>query len=100
MAKNNKTAKPFVYNSTIWKSVGGGFSNAGESRIFKVGKHKVLVTRAERLDYYGNPIHTAVVVCKDGTVGKACKTNGSATLAVSGALENVGVGTKYKKRKR
>lgn len=99
MAKSNKSTKSFVFRSTIFKSVGGALSNPGESRVCKVGKHKVLVTRAERLDPYGNPIHTAAVIRKDGTVGKAAKTNGGATMAVSEALENVGVGTKYAKRR-
>lgn len=41
-----KRKKPFVYRDTIWNSVGGGFSNPGETRIVKIGKHKVLVSRA------------------------------------------------------
>ena len=46
----------FVKRKTIWNSVGGGFSNPGESRVCKIGKHKVLVTRSAKLDRYGNPV--------------------------------------------
>ena len=59
MAKQKK-AKSFVYYDTIWKGVGGGLSNPGESRLCKVGKHKVLLTRSERLNRYGNPVHIPI----------------------------------------
>ena len=32
MAKK-KTSMPYVYYDTIWKGVGGGLSNPGESRL-------------------------------------------------------------------
>lgn len=35
MARKAKR-KPFVYYTTIWKSVGGGLSNPGESKVCKV----------------------------------------------------------------
>ena len=88
------TKKPYVHRQTIWKSVGGGFSNPGESKICKVGRHKVLVSRADRLDRYGNPIHTATLINKDGSLGKSYKSNGSATLTVSKALLLNGIDTK------
>lgn len=95
-----KMKKPFVKSDTIWKSVGGGFSNSGEKKVCKVGKYSVLVERAERLDRYGNPVHTATVINKDGTMGKSARTNGNATLAVSQALKKCGVETKYPRYKR
>ena len=90
-----KVKKPYVNYSTIWNSVGGGFSNPGESKICKVGKYKVLVSRAERLDYYGNPVHSAVLINKDGTLGKSSKSNGAATNAVMRCFEKNGIDTKY-----
>lgn len=87
----------FVYRKTIWNSVGGGFSNPGESKICKVGKHKVLVTRSSRLNKYGNPIHTAVLIKKDGTLGRTFSSNGNATFVVQRALKLNGIDTKYQK---
>ena len=71
MAKQKK-AKSFVYYDTIWKGVGGGLSNPGESRLCKVGKHKV---------------HSA-------------KSSGSATLVVSEMLAKNGIETKRHKKNR
>lgn len=97
MAKIKKS-KPYVYYDTIWKGVGGGLSNPGESRLCSVGKHKVLLTRSQKLNQYGNPVHTASLV-KDGrTVGYSLKSAGSATLVVSKMLAKNGIETKrYKK---
>lgn len=100
MAKTTKKAtKPYVQRTTIWNSVGGGFSNPGESRIFKVGKHKVLLTRGERLDKYGNPIHTATVIQKNGALGNSYRGSGSATNIVAGALQKNGIEVKYPRAK-
>ncbi len=92
MAK--KQSKPYVYYDTIWKGVGGGLSNPGESRICKVGKHTVLLSRANKLDRYGNPIHTASLIKGGRTVGYSAKSNGSATLVVSNMLSKNGIDTK------
>ena len=90
--------KPYVFRSTIWNSVGGGFSNPGESKVCKVGKHKVLVSRANKLNKYGNPLHTATLIKKDGSLGKSYKSTGSATFVVSQALKRNGIDTKYTRR--
>lgn len=86
--------KPYVKYNTIWNAVGGGLSNSGESRLCKVGKHKVLLSRSTYLDRYGNPIHTAAVINKDGQVVSSYRSNGSATLTVSRALKKSGIDTK------
>lgn len=99
MAKQ-KRAKPYVYYDTIWKGVGGGLSNAGESKLCKVGKHKVLLTRSDRLDRYGNPVHTASLVRGGRTVGYSAKSNGSATLVVSEMFAKNGIETKRHKKNR
>lgn len=91
------TKSPYVKNSTIWKVVGGGYSNPGESKVCKVGKYKVLVSRAECLDSFGNPVHTATLINKDGTLGKSYKSNGSASTVVSNCLKKNGIKTKYNK---
>ena len=95
--KPSKAKKPFVNYSTIWNSVGGGLSNPGEVKICSVGKHKVVLQRADRLDRYGNPVHTATVINKDGSSGASYRSNGSATTIVSKALYKNGVDTKYKR---
>ena len=97
MAKK-KTSKPYVYYDTIWKGVGGGLSNPGESRLCSIGKHKVLLTRGDRLDRYGNPVHTASLVRGGRTVGYSAKSSGSATMVVSKMLEKNGVETKRHKK--
>ncbi len=98
MARNvrvTEVRRPSVNRSTIWNSVGGGFSNPGESRICRVGKYNVLVTRADRLDRNGNVVHTATVINKDGTLGSTYKSNGAADYIVSCALKKSGIDTRY-----
>lgn len=91
--------KPYVRYSTIWKSVGGGFSNPGQSKLVKVGKYRVLLERKKRLDSYGNPVHTAYVVDRNGGVSGSYTSNGSAANVVSNALKRSGVETKYSRYK-
>lgn len=93
--------KSFVYYNTVSKSVwkSGGY-NPGETRVCKIGSHKVVLTRAERLDRSGNPVYTGTVIRKDGTAGKAYKTNNSPAGAAIGALHGEGVLTKYPKINR
>lgn len=95
MKKNFKKRKPFVYRSTIWKAVGGGLSNPNESKVCKIGKHKVLVSRAARLDRYGNPIHTVTYINSDGSLGVSSRGTGSATLTASQTLKKMGIETRY-----
>ena len=95
MKKTKRTKKPFVKRDTIWNAVGGGFSNPNESKICKVGRHKVLLTRAGMLNKYGNPIHTATLIKPDETLGKSYRSSGSATFIVSEALKRNGISTKY-----
>lgn len=94
MAYKTKRKRPYVKRDTVWKSVGGGFSNAGETKIVKVGNYKVLLSRAEKLDRYGNPVHTATLIKKDGTMGKSCRSNAPAYTTVSWALKKNGIDTK------
>lgn len=95
--KKRKVRKPFVYRSTIWNSVGGGLNYSGQSKLCKVGKHKVLLTRGKYLNKYGNPVHTATYIHKGGVPGKTTRGTGSATLVVSRLLRKQGVDVKYKK---
>ena len=81
----------FVHEKTLWESVGGGFHLAGEERLCKVGKHKLLVRRSERLNRMGNPIHYVTYVHPDGTMGKTFSTTGSAMLAAKDALRSEGI---------
>ena len=98
-SKNSKRKnKPFVYHSTVWKNVGGGLSNSGESKICKVGKHKLLLTRSVYLDRYGNPVHTAALINRDGTMGASYKSNGSATFIAEKALNRNGIDVKRRKK--
>lgn len=91
---------PYIRSTTISDAVRGGVSNPGESRVINVGKHKVLLTRSQHLDRYGNPIHTASVIRKDGSIGGTYRASGSAALTVSKALAKEGIETKYVRRKR
>lgn len=85
----------FVKRKTIWNAVGGGFSNPGQSKVFRIGKHKVLVTRSEKLNRNGNPIHTATYIRRDGSIGASYRSDGSASLVVSKVLKKHGIDTKY-----
>lgn len=96
--KEQKNTKPFVNHSTVWNSVGGGFSTPGEAKVFRVGKHKVLVKRSENLNKYGQPIHTATYINQDGTLGASSRSSGSATMIVETALKKNGIETKYKRK--
>lgn len=91
-----KKRKPFVYRDTIWKNVGGGLSSPGQSKVCKVGKYKILLTRSQKLNQYGNPVHTATLINKDGSTSLSVRSTGSATLIVSNLLKKKGVETKYK----
>ena len=95
--KSNKKAQtPYVNYQTLWKGVGGGLSNPGESRVCKVGKHRILVSSSQRLNYYGNPVHTVSVIRPDGTVGRAYRTSGSATTACEQALKSEGIQVRHR----
>ena len=87
----------YVNYKTIFNSVGGALSNPNESKICKIGKHKVFLTRLPKLNKYGNPVHSATYIHKDGSLGPTYKSVGSATLVVSGALRRVGIFTRYPK---
>lgn len=90
--------KRFVYNTTISKNVPGALSNPGESKLLKVGSHKVLLSRKERLDKYGNPVHMASVISKNGVSSKPYKSNGGGRHAVAGALRTANISVKYRNR--
>ncbi len=92
--KLKKKNKPYVHYDTVWKGIGGGLSNPGESRVCKVGKYQVLLTRGEKLDSYGNPIHTACLVKKGKTVGRSAKSNGYVPFIVSKMLNRNGIEVK------
>ena len=96
MPKKQKSTNsaPNVRHSTIWNRVGGGFSNPGESRVCKVGRHKVLITRSPYLNKYGTPVHTATLINRDGSLGESYRDTGSATYIVENALKKNGIRTK------
>lgn len=93
MSKSKK--KPFVKYSTIWKGVGGGLSNPGQSKVCRVGNRKVLLTRSVYLNRYGNPVHTACLIKKGQTVGKQYKSTGSASYVVSKMLQKNGFDVRH-----
>ena len=100
MAKKSNNNHPYVYDTTIWNSVGGGFSNPNEKKVCNVGKHKVLVERSTYLNKYGNPVHTATLINKDGTMGRNYRSTGSASMIVSEALKRNGIYTKRRLQKK
>ena len=95
--KVKKESKPYVQAATIWDNVEMP-NNPGESKILKIGKHKTLLTRGERLDRNGNPTYTATLIHKNGKMGKAAKSCYPST-AVAATLKENGVDIKYPKRK-
>lgn len=60
----------------------------GESKIEKVGRKKVLITRDKYLDRNGNPVYRASVINSDGTTGKAYRSNGGPGYAVEHAIND------------
>lgn len=66
----------------------------GDSRMEKVGKTNVLVSRDNHLDRNGNPVYRAKVLNSDGSFGKEYRTNNSYAGALYYALSNH---KKYKK---
>ena len=89
----------YVMRKTIWDSVMSKPLKAGEPRVCKVGKHKLLVEKTRKHNHLGYVIYTARVVNPDGSLGKQHKCIGSAAEAVSFALETEGVQTKSPKSK-
>lgn len=89
----------FVYDSTIRNNVPGALSDPGQSVVCKVGRHKILVSRREKLDKYGNLVHISSVIGKDGIPNKPYSSNGGAQHSVAGALKKSGIGIRYRKKK-
>ncbi len=92
--KLKKKNKPYVRFDTVLNGVGVGLNNPGESRICKVGKYQVLLTRGKKLDSSGNPIHTACLVKKGKTVGRSAKSNGYVPFIVSKMFNRNGIEVK------
>ena len=92
-----KKSKYYVYRNTIWNNVGGGLSSPGATKLCKVGGHKVLLTRSQRLNKYGNPVHTASIIGTNGSVKATARGSGSASLIVFRALKKIGIDTKYRR---
>ena len=96
MAKaKRRKVKPFVFNKTVKNNVPNALSYPNQTVLCNVGKHKIVVRRHEKLNYYGNPIYTATYVNKDGTAGASYRTTGTCRLAVDGVLKKHGVSVKY-----
>lgn len=91
----SKKEKPYVMQSTINKTVRGGFPYPGDKRLLRIGRHKVFMERSERLDKYGNPVHTATYIKPDGSVGKSYRSNGSGNFIVAETLKRNGIDVKY-----
>ena len=99
MAKKRKV-KSFVYNETIKNNVPGALSRPNEQVICKIGKHKVLVTRNPKLNYYGNPVHVATYINLDGSEGVSYKSDGGCDFAVKGLFKKKGIDVKISKKER
>ena len=93
--RNIYACKSIVFNNTISKNVPGALSNPNESRVCKVGRHKVLIFRKAKLDYYGNPVHVATYINSDGTPGVTYQSNGGSQHAVRGLFNKKGISVKY-----
>lgn len=87
----------YVRDTTIRKNVPTTLNNPGETQICRVGSRRLLLTRGDRLDRYGNPVYTATLMHGNGQLGKSHRSNGSAHYAVTGALKKNGIDVKYQK---
>lgn len=100
-ATKPKTAKPkrrpFVWYKTVWNSVMKVANSPGESATVKVGKHKVKLQRSENLNKYGNPVHTATVYNKDGSIASSYRGTGEQHLVTTIALHKAGIDVKKHK---
>lgn len=100
-AKVNKTAKPkrpFVWYKTVWNSVRGKLKHPGESKVCRVGNHKVLLSKSSTQNSVGNCTHTASVIDKNGKILSTYKTDGGAHVATSGALKLAGIDVRKQKK--
>lgn len=100
-ATKPKTAKPkrrtFVWYKTLWNSVSGVANKPGESANVKVGKHKVKLQRSKNLNKYGNPVHTATVYNKDGSIASTHTSDGGQANVTTAALYKAGIEVKRHK---
>lgn len=95
--KSAKPKKPFVWYKTVWNSVMDVANKPGESATVKVGKHKVKLERSENLNKYGNPVHTATVYNKDGSIASSYRGTGGQHLVTTNALHKAGIEVKRHK---
>ena len=99
--KVTKAKKRFIFDKTISKSIrqNGLVPNyPNEKRTGKIGSFKVSVTRANRLNYYGNPVYSAYVEdTKTKKTGYSKSDNHS--VAISSAIKKTGVNIKYTRKK-
>lgn len=94
MAKKEK----YVRYQTITNATKGGLPSSGQSKVLRVGSNKVLLSRAEKLDKYGNPVYTASLIKNNGNVESSSKVVGNAELAIERALNKGGIDTKRPNR--
>lgn len=90
--------RTYVQEKTLDKGVQGvQLQKRGESKICRVGRHKVVVTNVGK-DKRGRTVHAASVIKPNGKLGETHAGHGSVTKAVSGALRKNGVDVKKKRR--
>ena len=89
-----KKQKPYVHSSTVRKNVGGGTVNPGQSKVVRIGKHKLLISRDGNSRRNGSPMHTVTLIKKDGSLGVSYRNNGTASLVASIALRRNGIDVK------
>ena len=93
-----RNERPYIYQKTAWKAIGGGFCNPKESKVIHVGRYKVRVVRSEYLNFYGNPIHTATYINTDGTDGRVYRSTAPAYVVVCECLKRNGVDVRVNKK--
>ena len=92
MAKTKR--KPYVHRSTVSKNVGAGAVNPGQSKVVRIGKHKVLISRDGKSKRADKPVHTATLIKADGSLGVSYRNYGTASLVASVALRRNGIDVK------
>ena len=87
----------YVQAKTVQKGVKGTLARNGESKLCRIGKHKVIVTGSGR-DKQGRQMHTATLIKENGRLGESYRARGPIVKVVSRALKKNGVEVKRPKK--
>ena len=93
-----KKCQTYVQYKTVCNSVEKLSNKQGESKVCRVGKHKVIVTKLGK-DKRGRDRHLATLLKENGRLGDSQVASGAPVRAISGTLKKNGVEIKYHRKK-